>query len=67
MSAQPFEADDLMTPAEVARMARVDPKAVTRWAKKGLLTVIRLPLGHRRYSRAEVSAMLKPHREGQAQ
>jgi hypothetical protein len=27
--------DDLLTPAEVAKLFRVDPKTVTRWAKAG--------------------------------
>lgn len=49
---------DLMTPAEVAQAFRVDPKTVTRWAKAGKLTSVRTPGGHRRFSAAEVRALL---------
>jgi excisionase family DNA binding protein len=51
-------APDLLTPAEVAQMFRVDPKTVTRWAKSGKLTSIRTLGGHRRYKTAEVQALL---------
>ena len=50
----PREDDDLLTPAEVAQMFRVDPKTVTRWAKAGKLNYIRTMGGHRRYRRGEV-------------
>ena len=33
--------ENLLTPAEVATLFRVDPKTVTRWAKAGKLTSIR--------------------------
>lgn len=49
---------DLLTPAEVAQMFRVDPKTVTRWAKAGKLSAIRTLGGHRRYNEAEVRALL---------
>jgi excisionase family DNA binding protein len=48
----------LLTPAEVARMFSVDPKTVTRWARSGRLEAIRTPGGHRRYSKAQIVAML---------
>jgi excisionase family DNA binding protein len=48
----------LLTPAEVAAMLRVDPKTVTRWAKAHLLSSIRTPGGHRRYSETEVRRFL---------
>lgn len=41
-----------LTPAEVAREFRVDPKTVTRWAKSGRIppdAIIRTLGGHRRY------------------
>lgn len=50
--------ENLLTPAEVAAMFRVDPKTVTRWAKAGRLTSIRTLGGHRRYREAEVLALL---------
>jgi excisionase family DNA binding protein len=52
------EADELLTPAEVAALFRVDPKTVTRWAKAGTLTSIRTLGGHRRYRAAEVRSLL---------
>lgn len=48
---------DLLTPGEVAELFRVDPKTVTRWSRKGLLTTIRTPGNHRRYVRAEVEQL----------
>jgi excisionase family DNA binding protein len=55
---RPGEQEVLLTPAEVAKMFRVDPKTVTRWAKAGRLTAIRTLGGHRRYRRSEVQALL---------
>ena len=49
-----------MTPAEVARKFRVDPKTVGRWVKQGKLKRAQTPGGHGRFSRAEVEALLKP-------
>ena len=53
-----IEQEDLLTPAEVASLFRVDPKTVTRWAKAGKLTSIRTLGGHRRYKESEVKALL---------
>jgi excisionase family DNA binding protein len=50
--------DELLTPAEVAAMFRVDPKTVTRWSRAGKITAIRTLGGHRRYRLAEVRALL---------
>jgi excisionase family DNA binding protein len=58
MAAHALETEQLLTPAEVAAMFRVDPKTVTRWAKAGKLTSIRTLGGHRRYREAEVRALL---------
>ena len=55
MAAEP---EPLLTPAEVAKMFRVDPKTVTRWAHQGKLASIRTPGGHRRYRETEVRAFL---------
>lgn len=52
------EHEDLLTPAEVAAMFRVDPKTVTRWAIAGRLSSIRTPGGHRRYRESEIRAFL---------
>ncbi len=51
--------DELLTPSEVAKLFRVDPKTVTRWAKAGKLSSIRTLGGHRRYRSAEVHALLE--------
>lgn len=48
----------LLTPGEVGRLFRVDPKTVTRWAKNGKLSSIRTLGGHRRYDKAEIDALL---------
>jgi excisionase family DNA binding protein len=58
MAGRMTDADELLTPAEVAALFRVDPKTVTRWAKAGKLTSIRTLGGHRRYRAAEVRALL---------
>ncbi|WP_435107128.1 BldC family transcriptional regulator [Nocardiopsis synnemataformans] len=52
------EAPELLTPAEVAKAFRVDPKTVTRWAKEGKLTSIRTLGGHRRYRASEIHTLL---------
>lgn len=52
---------DLLTPAEVASMFRVDPKTVTRWATAGKLSTIRTLGGHRRFNAKEVSELLQAH------
>lgn len=57
MTARP-QPEALLTPAEVATMFRVKPRTVTRWAKAGKLTSVRTLGGHRRFSEAEVRALL---------
>lgn len=53
-----FDAAELLTPAEVATMFRVDPKTVTRWGRAGKLRSIRTIGGHRRYYADQVRALL---------
>ena len=55
---RPNDQEVLLTPAEVAKLFRVDPKTVTRWAKAGKLTAIRTLGGHRRYRKSEVQTLL---------
>ena len=57
--------EQLLTPAEVAKLFRVDPKTVTRWAKSGKLSYIRTLGGHRRYRSSEVRALLANLDNGQ--
>lgn len=49
----------LLTPAEVARLFRVNPKTVTRWARAGKLTAIRTLGGHRRFRESEIRRCLE--------
>ncbi len=53
------EADNLLTPSEVAALFRVDPKTVTRWAKAGKIGSIRTLGGHRRFRESEVRELLE--------
>jgi excisionase family DNA binding protein len=46
--------DELVSPAEVARLFRVNPKTVTRWARAGKINAIRTLGGHCRYYRSEI-------------
>jgi excisionase family DNA binding protein len=50
--------DEIMTPAEVARALRVDPKTVTRWANQGKIPFALTPGGHRRFRADDVEAFL---------
>ncbi len=49
--------DELLTPGEVAKMFRVAPYTVARWADAGLLEVLRTPGGHRRYPMSSVRSL----------
>ena len=55
----PKQRPELLTPAEVAALFRVDATTVTRWAKAGKLVTIRTLGGHRRYRADEVRRLLK--------
>ncbi len=52
---------DLLTPAEVAVLFRVNTKTVTRWARDGKLPAVRTLGGHRRFRRDEVETQLHAH------
>lgn len=52
-------ADDLMTPSEVAAVFHVDPKTVTRWAKAGRLASSRTLGGHRRFRREDIERLAR--------
>jgi hypothetical protein len=58
LRARGVEAEDLLTPSEVAQCFGVDPKTVARWAKGGKLRVTRTLSGQRRYFADEIRAML---------
>jgi excisionase family DNA binding protein len=55
----PAEPNELLTPAEVAVLFRVNPKTVTRWARAGKISAIRTLGGHRRFRRGEIEAVLR--------
>lgn len=55
------ETSDLLTPAEVAEIFRVNAKTVSRWAQSGKLSVVRTLGGHRRFRRSEIEAQLRAH------
>ncbi|MFC0675845.1 BldC family transcriptional regulator [Brachybacterium hainanense] len=59
-------AGGLMTPAEVAKLFRVDPKTVTRWAQSGKLSSLRTLGGHRRYRRDEVERLLRANLQAES-
>jgi excisionase family DNA binding protein len=50
---------ELLTPREVAKLFRVDPKTVTRWARAGKLSATRTLGGHRRYRKEEINGFLE--------
>jgi excisionase family DNA binding protein len=49
---------ELLTPAEVAALFRVDPKTVTRWAQAGKISAVRTLGGHRRFRASEIHRFL---------
>lgn len=49
-----MEYEELLTPAEVAAMFRVNAKTVTRWARSGRLSYVTTLGGHRRYKASEI-------------
>jgi excisionase family DNA binding protein len=53
------EQSDLLTPAEVAEIYRVNAKTVSRWAQSGKLSVVRTLGGHRRFRRSEIEAQMQ--------
>lgn len=57
-----MEVESLLKPSEVARLFRVSPRTVTRWAIAGKLTTVRTVGGARRYSEDEVRALLAESR-----
>jgi len=49
---------NLLTPGEVAQLFRVDPKTVSRWARKGQVPAYQTPGGHHRFDEGEIMAAL---------
>lgn len=53
-----------MTTGEVARLFRVRPATVQRWAREGKLPYFRTPYGHRRFRRDDVGKFLDNENRG---
>lgn len=61
------QADELLTTAEVARLARVSVGAVSKWAVAGELPVaMQTPGGQRRFWRSDVERILTPPTKAEA-
>jgi excisionase family DNA binding protein len=58
--------NELLTPAEVAAMFRVNPKTVTRWARAGRISAVRTLGGHRRFRTEEIRRFLAEVQDVQA-
>jgi excisionase family DNA binding protein len=52
--------DKFLTPGEVAKILRVDPKTVSRWAAKNKIEHITTPGGHHRFPEDAVRALITP-------
>lgn len=46
--------EELLTPGEVAKLFKVDPKTVNRWAYGGKLSFVKTPGGQKRFRKSEV-------------
>lgn len=53
-----MEIENLLTPAQVAKMFAVDAKTVARWARDGKLNCVKTLGGHRRFKEAEILHIL---------
>ena len=51
---------ELLTEREVAALLRVTPSTVGRWATRGLIPVIVLPSGRRRFRLGDVERLILP-------
>lgn len=56
----------VLTPTEVARRFKVDPKTLARWADQGLLPYFRTPAGTRRYYADEIEQMAESRKQPKA-
>jgi excisionase family DNA binding protein len=54
----PERPDDLLPPAESAKLIGISRDTLKRWEKKGRITALRTPEGHRRFRRRDVEALL---------
>lgn len=50
--------DDYLLPGEVAKLFRVDPKTISRWARAGKIPHVRTLGGHTRYRYGTMKELL---------
>lgn len=53
-----YDPEELLTTAEVAKIARISKMTVTRAVKAGRIKPLRTPGGHFRFRRGDVDALL---------
>lgn len=58
----PDDDDAVLTPGDLAKLFRVDPKTVSRWAQSGRVPCFTTPGGHRRFFVRDVRPLLGPER-----
>jgi excisionase family DNA binding protein len=58
--------EDLLKPADVAKMLNVSHGAVNRWIRLGQIGYVRLPGGTYRIPRSEVDKLLREGRKPEA-
>jgi DNA-binding NarL/FixJ family response regulator len=51
--------DALLKPAEAARLLGVRPAVLARWSREGRITPLYTPGAHRRYSRSQLTGILR--------
>lgn len=56
----------MMTPKQVASCFNVDPKTVSRWARRGRIPASKTPGGHHRFRWEDVQALLETQGEAGA-
>lgn len=49
---------DILTPAEARHTLGVTAETLANWANQGRISYFRTPAGHRRYSRAQLRALV---------
>lgn len=52
------KSEDILTPVEVAKLFRVDPKTIARWAESGKIRSFKTLGGHRRFRRHWIESMI---------
>lgn len=58
--------DDKLSVGEAAAILGVSTYTLRRWEKRGRISSLRTPTGHRRYGRADVEALLTQPTEASA-